>query len=97
MKKVVFLYLFSTFCAAAFAAKPPKIKVEKVDPDTTNIVQYRTRANHWSLSATFGAGYLDGDQIKPNQRVTPIASQGVMKFNFTVNAEYTFSPIWGMY
>ncbi|MDR1544334.1 MAG: OmpA family protein, partial [Prevotellaceae bacterium] len=39
----------------------------------------------------------DGDQIKPNQRVTPIASQGVMKFNFTVNAEYTFSPIWGMY
>ncbi|MDR0828784.1 MAG: OmpA family protein [Prevotellaceae bacterium] len=97
MKKIFIVLFLSTFILNTFAARPPKVKIEKVDPDTTQMVQYRTRANHWSISATAGAGYLDGDQANRKSKVIGPATWSVFNFNFTANLEYTFSPIWGMY
>ncbi len=94
MKKSLLVLLATLLCLPAFSQQ--KVKRVKVDPDSTvkEYVQYRTRANHWSLMGSLGIGRLDGDQVQARENMFPTTFD---KLNGILNIEYTFSPIWGVY
>jgi len=94
MRKLSLLMFAMLLCMPAFSKQ--KIRIEKVEPDSTaqEIVTYRTKANHWSLSGTLGIGMLDGDQKQPYSAIFPRSAK---QLNFTLNLEYSFNPIWGLY
>jgi outer membrane protein OmpA-like peptidoglycan-associated protein len=94
MRKLTLLFVSIMLCFETFGQH--KVRVEKVDPDSTDqeVVIQRTRANHWSIGGTIGAGWLDGDQILQTGYMFP---RTWAMLNGTIDIEYTFSPIWGMY
>jgi len=94
MKKLILFTFAMLLCIPAFSKQ--KIRIERVEPDSTTqeIVTYRTKANHWSISGTVGIGFLDGDQ---KQSFSTMFPRSAKHLNFTVNLEYTINPIWGIY
>jgi len=94
MKKLILFAFAVLLCTPAFSKQ--KVHVEKVEPDSTTqeIITYRTRANHWSLSGHLGIGLLDGDQRQPWSAIFP---RSAIRLNFGFNVEYTVNPIWGVY
>ena len=94
MKKLILMLLVTLLCLPTFSQQ--KVRRVKVDPDTTvsEYVQYRTRANHWSLMGSLGVARLDGDQVQARENLFPRTFD---KLTGLLNLEYTFSPIWGMY
>ncbi|MDR3328078.1 MAG: OmpA family protein [Prevotellaceae bacterium] len=95
MRKLTLLFFSVLLCFETFGQQ--KIKIEKVNPDTTKkeIVQYRTRANHWSIMGTLGVGWLNGDITRQDR--SDILPQSWSMMSGLVNLEYTFSPIWGIF
>lgn len=93
MRKLLLVLLVAVLCLPAFSQQ--KVRVEKVDPDSTEkeYVQYRVRANHWSLMGSLGIGRLDGDQVQAQENMFP---KTFTKMNGLLNIEYTISPIWGI-
>ncbi|MCQ2350040.1 MAG: OmpA family protein [Paludibacteraceae bacterium] len=97
MKKSTLLLLSLLFCATSlFAERKEQVKIERIEPDSTNftVTGYRVRANHWSLMLNAGVGLFDGDQ---RQNFNVIWPRGDVKFSLNANVEYTFNPIWGIY
>ena len=94
MRQLTLLLFAMLLCMPVFSKQ--KIRVEKVEPDSTTeeVVAYRTRANHWSLSGHVGVGILDGDQ---KQAFSVIFPRSVKNLNFGINLEYSINPIWGVY
>ena len=94
MKKLILFTFAMLLCMPAFSKQ--KIRIEKVEPDSTKeeVVAYRTRATHLSLSGHFGIGMLDGDQSQPFSAIFPRSAKHL---NFGINLEYSFNPIWGLY
>lgn len=94
MKKSLLVLLAAVLCLPAFSQQ--KVKRVKIDPDSTvkEYVQYRVRANHWSLMGSLGIGRLDGDQVQARENMFP---KTFTKLNGLLNLEYTFTPIWGVY
>lgn len=97
MKKTALLVLSLLFCATTmFAERKEQVKIERIEPDSTNftVTGYRVKANHWSLMLNAGIGIFDGDQ---KQNFNVIWPRGDVKFSLNANVEYTFNPRWGMY
>lgn len=97
MKKTALFVLSLLFCATSlFAERKEQVKIERIEPDSTNftITGYRVKANHWSLMLNAGVGLFDGDQ---RQNFNVIWPRGDVKFSLNANVEYTFNPIWGIY
>jgi len=94
MRKLILFTFAILLCIPAFSKQ--KIRVERVEPDSTKeeIITYRTKANHWSLSGHVGIGLLDGDQRQPWSAIFPRSAK---QLNFGFNVEYTFNPRWGIY
>ena len=94
MRKLTLILFAMLLCMPAFSKQ--KIRIERVEPDSTKeeIVTYRTKSNHWSLTGHFGVGFLDGDQKQSYSTIFPHSAK---ELNFGINLEYSFNPIWGLY
>lgn len=94
MKKLTLLLVCIGVITTSFAQQ--KVRIEKVEPDSTTqeIVQYRTRANHWSIMGSIGVGRIDGDQMQVREQ---LIAKSMDRFNVLFNVEYSISPIWGVY
>lgn len=99
MKKNYFMLLlvllFGVSLTISAAEKQAANEPEKTQTEQTEELPYvRTPANHWSIAAHVGVGFLDGDQ---SQKFNDIFPRTFADCAFGVNVEYSFSPIFGLY
>lgn len=94
MKKLTLLLVCIGVTLTSFAQQ--KVRIEKVEPDSTTqeIVQYRTKANHWSIMGSVGLGKIDGDQKQVREK---LIANSANKLNALFNVEYSINPVWGVY